>query len=293
MLDPRARRSALFREDLRSRLARYALGSVWALKPPRHRALPDLTKLWLTDVMAADHALPDPETEMFDGLAGIVHDLSVPTLRAASERGLFPFAHIAPLKWWSPAQRCVLFFPEFHISKRMRTYIRKSRHRVTFDSDFEGVIKACAGQRPGKMNLTWITPRIMHAYADAFDAGLAHSFEVWNETGELAGGGYGLSVGGAFIIESQFARESNASKTGFSLLCWHLMKWGYLFADNKRMTPAVQEMGFRDLPRGEFLALMAKTAAMPGHPGPWRVETDLATVAEWQPGSEARETQAA
>ncbi len=275
------RRAEMFRESARDRLERWALGAVWAVRPPRHKALPALAKLWLTDLMAPDYALPDPEADLHDGLAGIVHDLSMPTLLAASRRGLYPFAHIAPLKWWSPAQRSLLFFRDFHISKRMRAYIRKARYRVTFDRDFDGVLKACAGRRPGKWHLTWITPRIMRTYAEAFDSGFAHSFEVWNEAGELAGGGYGLSIGGCFLIESQFARESNSSKIGFSLLNWHLAKWGYMFADNKRQTPTVEEMGFREVPRANFLKLLAEADRLPGKIGRWQVETDLATVAEW------------
>src|SRR4029079_15572217 len=64
--------------------------------------------------------------------------------------------------------------------------------------------------------LAWITPRVMRAFADLFDAGYAHSFEVWNGRGELAGGGYGLALGRTFITESQFSREPNTSKMGFT-----------------------------------------------------------------------------
>ena len=35
----------------------------------------------------------------------------------------------------------------------------------------------------------------MRAYAQAYDAGHAHSFEVWNEAGELVAGGYGVAIG--------------------------------------------------------------------------------------------------
>jgi leucyl/phenylalanyl-tRNA--protein transferase len=223
----------LFRETPLETLERLALGAAWALKPPRHKMLPALARLWLTDLMAPDHALPDPEADLADGLAGIVHDLSVPTLLGAYERGLYPFAHAGPLKWWSAPDRSVLFFDEFHFSNNQRRLMRQGRYTVTFDRDFENVITACAGRRSGRWHLTWITPRIMHAYAEAFDAGHAHSFEVWNEKGELAGGGYGLSVGAAFFAESQFSREPNTGKIGMAVLNWHLAKWGYHFNDGK------------------------------------------------------------
>jgi leucyl/phenylalanyl-tRNA--protein transferase len=278
-------RERLFRESPRDMLERWALGFVWAVKPPRHKTLLPLARLWLRDVMAPDHALPDPEADLSDGLCGIVHDLSVPTIVAASKRGLYPFAHVGPQKWWSPAQRALLFFNEFHISKRMRGYIRRGRFRVTFDRDFDGVIKACAGRRAGKWHLTWITPMIMRAYADAFDAGIAHSIEVWNEANELVGGGYGVAVGGMFVTESQFSRESNASKVGYTVLNWHLARWGYAFNDGKRMTPTFCEMGFREIPRGEFLARLSDAVRLPGKNGRWQVEADLATIATWNPAA--------
>ena len=167
----------------------------------------------------------------------------------------------------SPPERCVLAFDDFHMSKRLRSRLRQDRYRVTFDRDFDGVIKACAGRREGKWHLTWITPQIMHAYSDLHDAGYAHSFEVWNGDGELVGGGYGVAVGGAFTIESQFTRESHTSKIGFAVLNWHLAHWGFLLNDNKGPTRNSLEMGFRVVPRAEFLARLAEAMRMPDRRG--------------------------
>lgn len=213
----------------------------------------------------------------------IAHDLSVPKLLSAYRRGLYPFSHIAPLKWWSPPKRSVLFFNEVHIAKRLRRQIRQGNYTVTFDRDFEGVIAACAGHRQHRWHLTWITPSIMHSYADLFDAGYAHSFEVWNERGDLAGGGYGVAVGGAFVTELQFSREPNTSKIGITVLNWHLSNWGFAFNDGKLMTPTSYDMGFREIPRDDYLAHLAQTVRRPDKKGRWQVETDLATVADWQP----------
>jgi len=278
-----ARRAALFRESLAGRLERYALGTAWALMPKRIGGLPGLAKMWTRELLAPDHALPDPDAAGADGLAGIVHDLSPQNLIAAHRKGLFPFAHIAPLKWWSPPNRSLLFFPEFHISKRLRRQMRQGQYTVTFDKDFEGVITACSQSRSGRWHLTWITPRIMRAYAEAFDAGHVHSFEVWNDKGELAGGGYGVSMGGAFVTESQFSRETNTSKMGFTVFNWHLAKWGYAFNDGKLMTPTCKDQGFRELPRAEFLDRMADAIKLPGKSGRWQVEADMAQVSEWKP----------
>jgi len=167
----------------------------------------------------------------------------------------------------------------------LRRELRRGRYTVTFDRDFEGVIAACAGRRSGRWHLTWITPRIMHAYAELFDAGHAHSFEVWNEAGELAGGGYGLALGGSFVTESQFSREKNTSKLGFTALNFHLARWGFAFNDGKQMTPTCHDMGFREIPRQEFLARLAQAEQAPGKSGRWQVEADLAAVADWQPAA--------
>jgi leucyl/phenylalanyl-tRNA---protein transferase len=230
------------------------------------------------------HELPDPlnAPKSHDGICGIVRDLSVETLLAAHARGLHPASHAGPIKWWSPPQRCVLFFDEFHIAKRLRARLRQARYTVTFDHDFDAVMKACAGKRPGKWSVTWITPKLMHAYAALHDAGFAHSFEVWNQDGELVGGGYGVAIGGIFIIESQFAREDNASKIGFCVLNWHLAKWGFALNDNKGPTQHVLEMGFRLISREGYLLRLVEIVTRPSRVGAWRVEADLGTVAAWQ-----------
>ena len=253
--------------------------------PGRISGLPNLARLCFHELLAPDYALPDPERALANppGLAGIAHDLSLPTLLAAYRRGLYPLAHIAPLKWWSPPQRSVLFFKNFHISNNLRRLMRQDRYSVTFDRDFDGVIAACAGRRAGRWHLTWITPRIMRAYAQAFDAGFAHSFEVWNEAGELVAGGYGMAIGASFTFESQFTHETNASRIGAAVLTWHLAKWGYRYNDGKLIGPLWENMGFRDMPRREYLALLSDAVRLPGKNGRWQAEADLDTVSRWQP----------
>jgi leucyl/phenylalanyl-tRNA---protein transferase len=283
---PADRRAALFRETLGDMAERWTLGLGWALAPKRIGGLPNLARLCFHELLAPDYALPDPERALANppGLAGIVHDLSLPTLLAAYRRGLYPLAHIAPLKWWSPPQRSVLLFKNFHMSNNLRRLMRQGRYSVTFDRDFDAVIAACAGRRQGRWHLTWITPRIMRVYAQAFDAGFAHSFEVWNEAGELVAGGYGVAIGAGFTAESQFTHESNASRVGVSLLNWHLANWGYRYNDGKLIGPLWENMGFRGTSRREFLALLSDAVVRPGKSGRWQVETDLETVSRWQPG---------
>jgi leucyl/phenylalanyl-tRNA--protein transferase len=279
-----ARRASLFRESPPQTAGRWALGIAWSLMPARIGGIPTLLKLCFDEFLAPDYALPDPERALANppGLAGIVHDFTMPTLLAAYRRGLYPLAHLAPLKWWSPPRRSLLFFDEFHMAKRLRRQMRQGHYTVSFDRDFEGVIASCARRQSAHGHLTWITPKVMRAYAELFDAGFVHSFEVWNDKGQLAGGGYGVAIGGAFVTESQFSREPNTSKIGFSVLNWHLARWGFAFNDGKLMTPTCKDMGFREIPRRDFLERLAAAERRPGHAGRWQVEADTMTVADWR-----------
>ena len=281
-------RADLFRETLLETCQRVALGTVWSLMPKRIGNLFPLAKLWLAELADPKPGLPALGASPGPGeFAGIAREISPSILLAAYARGLYPKAHFGPLKWMSPEERCVLFFDEYHMPKRLRRLMRQGRYAVTFDRAFERVIKACAGKREGRWHVTWITPRIMRAYADLFDVGHAHSFEVWNENGELAGGGYGVSIGGVFFTESQFSHEPNTSKLGFSVLNWHLAKWGYVMNDGKRPTPTILDMGFRVIPRETFLLRLVAGEVLAGKPGRWEVEAGAKSVADWQPGKNA------
>ena len=282
------KRAALFRETPFETCERVVLGTAWALRPKRIAVLAPLSRLWIAHLFGGSRAVPRADALTEDSeLAGIAGDLSVPTLMRAYANGLFPHGHFGPVKWFSPVARAVLALDDFHISSRLRSVMRQGRYRVTLDRDFEGVIKGCAGRRMGRWHLTWITPRIMRAYAALYDAGHVHSFEVWNQEGELAGGGYGVAVGRVFVIESQFFRESNASKIGFSVLAWHLARWGFALCDNKWLTPTTAQMGFRDISRADYLRRLTELSRASVPAGRWQVEADAKEVADWRPAGDA------
>jgi leucyl/phenylalanyl-tRNA--protein transferase len=271
----------LFRESLRERGERVFFGIVWALQPKRFDRLAQIARLWTLRLFEPEPELSDLATRPGSEIVGIANDLSVPNLQRAYAAGIFPHSHLGTPKWISPHERCVLFFENLHISKRLKRLMRQGRYTVTFDQDFEGVIKACARRREGHYGITWITPRIMRAYAALFDAGYVHSFEVWNAEGKLVGGGYGVALGRIFTTESQFSHEPNTSKIGFSVLNWHLARWGYLLNDGKGPTPTILDMGFRVIPRAEFLRLLAEYGGHGGRQGPWSVEAGPEVVAGW------------
>lgn len=280
-----AHRPPRFQETPQEAARRIGLGIAYALRAKRIAGVPALLGFTARRLLTGDRRLPQASEalDLPDGLCGLVSDLDTPTLIEAYARGVYPFAHLGPLKWWSPRERMVLFFPEFHIAKRLRRQIRNDGVTVTFDTAFETVVQACAKPRTGKVPLTWITPRIMAAYADAFEAGDAHSFEVWDKAGDLVGGGFGLAYGALFTTESQFSWAPNTSKIGFTVLNWHLARWGFVLNDGKQFTPTIDGMGFRAIPRAEFVALCDRHGRGPGRAGRWSVEADLATVSTWRP----------
>ena len=137
---------------------------------------------------------------------------------------------------------------------------------------------------PERWHLTWITPKIMRAYAELFDAGHAHSLRSLERERRTRRRRLWRRDRRRFATESQFSREPNTSKIGFTVLNWHLARWGFAFNDGKVMTPTCRDMGFREIPRGEFLARLADAAQKPGTAGTLAGEADVAAVAEWQSG---------
>lgn len=269
------------------KLRRWMLGLLWSLKPPRLYGVPAMLATLAKHYAGyglSPGVLPDPDTALThpDGLLGICSDLSVPTLMAAYAKGLFPFAHIGPQKWWSPSQRIVCLPEDIHIAKTTRRLLRLKQFEVTFDTAFDAVIRACAEPRPGRPSLTWIRPDIIEAYEALHDADYAHSVEVWDRAGKLVGGLYGVAVGNAFVTESMFARQPDASKVGLITLSAHLQKWGFVLNDGKRDSGHLRSLGFTLMPRAKFNALMAGAGLKPGRPGRWAVDKSI-DVAQWTP----------
>ena len=279
-------KTPIFRETVTQRLRRWALGAAYALRPNRISLLPQIWWLTLRYLLAPEATrdrLPEhPHFYGARGLVGISDDLSVPALVANYSRGFFPFCHIWPMKWWCPEERAVLDPAETHVARNVRRLLRRHRFTVTMDQDFAGVMRACARPRPGKVPLTWITPRLMQAYWDLHKAGYAHSVEVWDEAGNLAGGAYGVAIGKVYFGESQFSRQEHASKVAVAALHRHLAAWGYRLCDAKWMTPHLARFGFNPMARDQFLSLLHWYLDEPRPATRWHVDLtiDLAKPAE-------------
>ncbi len=206
---------------------------------------------WLSE---KDLSFPHPELANEDGILAIGGDLSIERLLLAYNNGLFPWYNPDdPILWWSPDPRFVLFPEELKIAKSMRSYFNQKKFTVTFDRDFETVIRNCKSQvRKGQSGDTWISEDMVKAYCNLHRAGYAHSVEVWKES-ILVGGLYGVSLGKIFFGESMFSKVSNASKFGFITLVQHLINKGYTLIDCQQETEHLKSLGGRNISRAEFL----------------------------------------
>lgn len=206
----------------------------------------DLDQLWFPP---AEDALSDP-----DGLLALGGDLSPERLQLAYRSGIFPwYSDDQPILWWSPDPRCVLFPSEVHISRSLRRTLNRGCYRVTADQAFGRVIRLCAGTRAEG---TWITDDMIASYSELHHQGIAHSIEVWNAKGELAGGMYGLAVGRCFFGESMFSLEPNASKIVMVHLANQLREWDYYIMDCQVESPHLLTMGARTITRQNFLSIL-------------------------------------
>jgi leucyl/phenylalanyl-tRNA---protein transferase len=215
-------------------------------------------------------AFPDPELAEDDGLLAVGGDLAPARLLAAYSIGIFPWPHEGwPLLWFSPDPRMVLYPTELKVSRSLRQSIRKGLYEVRYDTDFEGVMRGCGRARRRGQKGTWITEEMVRAYSELHQLGFAHSVEAWHE-GELAGGLYGLSLGGAFFGESMFARRGDASKVAFVHLVERLKGWDFAFVDAQVHTPHLERFGAREVPRHVYLRQLHEALEMPTRKGTWR-----------------------
>lgn len=203
---------------------------------------------------------PDPRYARSDVVA-MGEDLRVETLREAYRKGIFPWPHEGmPLPWFSPRRRAVIFFDELHVGRSLRKARKRDAFTFTIDRDFPAVIRACAeADRPDQEG-TWIEPKMIDAYTRFHQSGDAHSVEVWMD-GELVGGLYGIDAGGIFAGESMFHRRPDASKLALLFLIDHLRERGATLLDCQVMTPHMEVLGAREIPRARFLDLLAMAQA--------------------------------
>lgn len=201
------------------------------------------------DPPACEWELPDPTRADDQGIVGIGADLEPGTLLAAYRAGLFPMrlGKRAAIAWWSPDPRGIIPLDGFHASRSLHG--ARKRFAVTFNQDFGAVMAGCADPRRPH---GWIDPSFTSAYTRLHELGWAHSVEVWQD-GALAGGLYGVRIGGLFAGESMFHTRRDASKIAVWTVVEALRFDGAALFDVQWTTPHLLSLGAVDLPRAEYL----------------------------------------
>ncbi|HEY3831061.1 MAG TPA: leucyl/phenylalanyl-tRNA--protein transferase [Acidimicrobiia bacterium] len=202
--------------------------------------------------------LPSARDADADGIVAIGADLEPTTLVNAYARGLFPMrlgGRSGPLGWWSPDPRGIMPLDGFLVSRSLRRSRRQ--FRVTIDEDFVGVMRGCGDERRPQ---GWIDESFIEAYSELHRLGVAHSIEVWDDEGGLAGGLYGVRIRGLFAGESMFHRRTDASKVALWATCELLALDGARLFDVQWTTPHLASLGAVDVARSEYLGRL--TAAL-------------------------------
>lgn len=210
------------------------------------------------------HYFPPAEMADWDGLLALGGRLAPQWLLDAYRHGIFPWPQSDiddPMLWWSPDPRAVLEFECFHVPRRLARTIRSGKFRLTCNRDFEGVIRGCSSSK-GRPGATWLTPRMIRAYVRLHELGHAHSVEAWYD-GALAGGTYGVSIGGFFAAESMFFRVSDASKAALVALVFHLQARGYCLLDIQQLTDNTARFGAVEISRHDYLERLAEAQNLP------------------------------
>ncbi len=198
---------------------------------------------------------PDPRGADEEGLVAIGGDMSVDQLLLAYRSGVFPWT-VQPVTWWSPDPRAIFELDEIHVPRSLARVLRKGVFEVTRDTAFREVMEGCAAPAPGRRS-TWISREFLEAYTALHKAGFAHSLECWHK-GRLAGGVYGVAIGGFFAGESMFHSVSNASKVALCHLGRHLKERGFTLFDIQMLTPVTSQLGGINISREEYLARLER-----------------------------------
>ncbi len=160
--------------------------------------------------------------------------------------------------WFSPDPRAVIPLDErFHVPHGLHRTLKKKTFEVTFDLDFKEVIRACAKSH----GLTWISPEIVESYCALHRLGHAHSVETRDAEGKLAGGLYGVHIGGAFFGESMFHGQTDASKVALVALVKRLCEREFQLLDTQWTTPHLKRFGAHEIPRADYIRMLRRAVA--------------------------------
>lgn len=228
--------------------------------------------MWI-EKLKSEVPFPDPRESGEEGLVAYGGDLLPERLLSAYAQGIFPWYNEDPILWFSPDPRMVLRPEDLVVNRTLGKNLKRRRYEVRLDTAFEQVIRACAEAPRPDQDGTWINPDMIRAYCKLHELGFAHSCEAWCD-GELVGGIYGVSLGGAFFGESMFARASDASKVALVQLTRQIHAWGFDFLDCQVHTDHLERLGGRMISRDDFLKTLSQTLKKPTRQGVWVMELE-------------------
>ncbi|MBS7785935.1 leucyl/phenylalanyl-tRNA--protein transferase [Flavobacterium sp. CYK-55] len=206
--------------------------------------------------LTQDLFFPPAEEASYDGLLAIGGDLSTERLLLAYRNGIFPwFQQDEPILWWSPPERMVVVPQWYKVPKSIRNLLNQNKFQITFNQDFESVIKNCQQIKRAGQDDTWITDDIVASYIQLHKQGFAQSVEVW-QNNELVGGLYGVDLGHVFCGESMFSKVSNASKIAFVGLVKYLNENQYRLLDCQLHNDYLEQLGAFEISRDTFLKIL-------------------------------------
>jgi leucyl/phenylalanyl-tRNA--protein transferase len=160
-----------------------------------------------------------------------------------------PLGGRRPIGWWSPDPRGILPLEGLRVTRSMRQSAKHFEIRV--DTCFTRVMRGCADPSRGG---TWITEDFIDGYTRLHDLGWAHSVEAFDTNGELAGGLYGVRIGGYFSGESMFHVARDASKVALMALVDRMLASGMTLLDVQWCSEHLASLGAVDIPRSAYLA---------------------------------------
>lgn len=192
-----------------------------------------------------------------DGIVLVGGQVNAQNLISAYRKGIFPWPvhpEPYPILWFSPDPRGVLFLENFHQSRSLKKFIRKSDFTITMNQNFQEIINLCKKAKR-KDSGTWITQEVINGYVELHQLGKAYSIEV-RKDGDIVGGLYGVCIDDFYSAESMFFIEPQASKMAVTFLIELLNKKQVKWLDIQMVTPVTQSFGGEELPRKEFLKLL-------------------------------------
>ncbi len=190
------------------------------------------------------------------GILAIGGDLSAERLLVAYKNGIFPWfdSGTEPL-WWAPPQRMVVFPEQYKPHRSVAALMKKGVFQITFNSEFEAVIRSCQQVKRQYEDSTWISDDIVDAFLELHQLGYAKSVEVW-QNDELVGGLYGIDLGHVFCGESMFHTVSNASKAAFVWLIEKLKNEDYQLLDCQVYNEHLAHLGAFEINRADFMEIL-------------------------------------